>query len=228
MKKISICIPVWEQHGVGLPYLKDLIHSIQRQTFQNWELIISDHSKNDDIFTYLKSLNLDIVYNKNNTNYGNGVHNLNNCLENANGEIIKIMFQDDLMFSETCLEKFEESFQNSENNWVVCGCNHTRDGISFERNMIPYWNPNIVYGVNTISSPSVLAFRNEHIELFDDNLVMLMDVEYYYRLQKKYGMPYVISDILVTNRQHDNQISSRYNANLNDEIEYVSKKHVSI
>lgn len=225
MKRFSICVPVWEQHGFGLLYLKDLIHSIQSQTFQNWELIISDHSKDNEIFKYLKSLNIDLVYTKNNMNYGNGVNNLNKCLNNANGEIIKIMFQDDFMFSETCLQKFDKSFQEVENKWVICGCNHTKDARSFEQNMIPYWNSNMVYGVNTISSPSVLAFRNENIELFDDNLTMLMDVEYYHRLQKKYGMPSIISDILITNRQHDNQISSRYTADLNDEIEYVSKKH---
>jgi glycosyltransferase involved in cell wall biosynthesis len=228
MKRFSICIPVWEQHGVGLLYLKDLIYSIRSQTFQNWEIIISDHSKNDLIFEYLKSLNIDFIYTKNNKNYGNGVHNLNECLKNASGEIIKIMFQDDFMFSKTCLEKFDEYFQANENKWVICGCNHTKDMITFERNMIPYWNSNILYGVNTISSPSVLAFRNENTDLFDDNLTMLMDVEYYYRLHKRYGMPSIISDILITNRQHDNQISSRYTANLNDEIEYISKKHMSI
>ena len=228
--RFSICIPVWEQHGFGLQYLKDLIHSIEIQTFQNFKIIVSDHSRNDEIFEFLVGL-----YNKNNRisirhnwyceNYGNGVANLNNALKMANGEIIKIMFQDDFMFDRRCLEKFNEAFQNEETKWAVCGCNHTRDGLNFERFMVPSWNDKLLEGVNTISSPSVLAFRNENVEMFDENLTMLMDVEYYYRLGQRYGLPNVIEDCLVTNRCHENQISSRYSGNLGEEIKYCKEKY---
>jgi hypothetical protein len=79
--------------------------------------------------------------------------------------------------------------------------------------------------VNTISSPSVLSFRkNTNIE-FDENLVMLMDCEIYYNFYKKYGLPYIVSEILITNRLHENQISSNYKSNINDEINYVKKKY---
>jgi glycosyltransferase involved in cell wall biosynthesis len=230
--RFSICIPVWEQHGFGLQYLKDLIHSIQIQSFQNWEVIISDHSEDDEIFRYVFNLGFDddlkynkIWYDKCDKNRGNGVVNLNNALKMAKGEIIKIMFQDDFMFDRRCLEKFDEAFKYKNNKWAVCGCNHTRDGLNFERFIIPRWNDKLLEGVNTISSPSVLAFRNENIEMFDENLTMLMDVEYYYRMDKKHGLPVVIEDCLVTNRCHDNQISSRYSGNLEEEIKYCKKKH---
>ena len=226
--RFSICIPVWEQHGFGLQYLKDLIHSIQIQTFQDWEIVISDHSQNDDIFDYyLEESYKDYTlrYFKYEEKYGNGVVNLNNALKRAEGEIIKIMFQDDFMFDRRCLEKFDKAFQCENNKWAVCGCNHTRDGVNFDRFMVPSWNDRLLEGVNTISSPSVLSFRNENIELFDENLTMLMDVEYYYRMDKHYGLPTVIEDCLVTNRCHENQISSRYSGNLEDEIKYCKEKY---
>lgn len=224
--RFSICIPVWEQHGFGLQYLKDLIHSIQIQTFQNYEIVISDHSINNDIYEFVATLK-NIKYVKNLSNRGNGVHNLNQTLIRASGEIIKVMFQDDFMFDRRCLEKFDKAFQDENNKWAVCGCNHTRDGVNFEKPMVPSWNDRLLEGVNTISSPSVLAFRNENIELFDENLTMLMDVAYYYRLGQRYGMPTVIEDCLVTNRWHENQISSRYSGNLNDEIKFCKEKYDS-
>lgn len=226
--RFSICIPVWEQHGFGLQYLKDLIHSIQIQTFQNWEIVISDHSKNLDIFDYCleeSCKEYTLRYFKYEENYGNGVSNLNNALKKAEGEIIKIMFQDDFMFDRRCLEKFDKVFVSENNTWAVCGCNHTKDGFNFERFMVPSWNNELLEGVNTISSPSVLAFRNKHIELFDEKLAMLMDVEYYYHMNKKYGLPIIIEDCLITNRQHPNQISSRYSGNLLEEIQICKRKH---
>ncbi len=226
--RFSICIPVWEQHGFGLQYLKDLIYSIQIQTFQNYEIVISDHSINNDIFDYcLKESKKDYTlrYFKYDENYGNGVANLNNTLKKAEGEIIKIMFQDDFMFTHKCLEALNKAFQDNNINWAVCGCNHTRDGIKFERPMVPSWNNYLLEGINTISSPSVLAFRNENIELFDQNLTMLMDVAYYHRLGERYGLPTILEDCLVTNRCHENQISSRYNRNLEEEINYCKEKY---
>jgi glycosyltransferase involved in cell wall biosynthesis len=228
--RFSICIPVWEQHGFGLQYLKDLIHSIQIQTFHDWEIVISDHSQNFDISDYCFEEwknDYTIRYVKYDENYGNGVANLNNALKMANGEIIKIMFQDDFMFTHKCLEALHETFQDENTKWAVCGCNHTRDGVKFERPMVPSWNNYLLEGINTISSPSVLAFRNENIELFDENLTMLMDVEYYYRLGRRYGLPTILEDCLVTNRCHENQISSRYSGNLGDEVRYCKEKYDS-
>lgn len=230
--KISICIPVWEQYGTGLIYLNDLLNSILKQTFKEYEIVISDHSKDDKISDYVLGVMYhnyfpSVIYKRYKENYGNGVSNLNNALRLATGEIIKIIFQDDFMFHDKCLESFYKIFQNEDVNWAVCGCNHTRDGINFERYMVPSWNDKLLDGENTISSPSVLAFRNKDIELFDENLTMFMDVEYYYRLGQRYGLPTVIDDCLVTNRCHPNQISSKYRGNINDEIKYCREKYDS-
>lgn len=232
--RFSICIPVWEQHGFGLKYLKDLVDSIMWQSFKDFEIVISDHSVSDEIYEFVTDLNQVTYYNldkvkyiRNLSDHGNGVANLNQALIRASGEIIKIMFQDDFMFDRRCLEKFDKAFQDENTEWAVCGCNHTRDGVNFERFVIPRWNDKLLEGVNTISSPSVLAFRNENVELFDENLTMLMDVEYYYLLGQRYGMPTVIEDCLVTNRCHENQISSRYNGDLKEEIKYCKRKYDS-
>jgi glycosyltransferase involved in cell wall biosynthesis len=231
---ISICIPVWEQHGTGLTYLKTLCQSILNQTINDFEIVISDHSKNDEIQSYCSDLHkshdgkYNILYVRYTQKYGNGVANLNNALRHATGDVIKIMFQDDIMFSDKCLEIVNQCFENENNTWMVCGCNHTTDGLNFYRQMIPMMNPQLLQGVNTISSPSVLAFRNKNIQYFDEELVMLMDVEYYHRLNLIYGAPCIVMDTLITNRQHENQISSKYDKNISDEIAYVLKKHNQI
>ena len=49
---------------------------------------------------------------------------------------------------------------------------------------------------------------------------MLMDCEYYHQLFLQYGKPFVLPNILISNRTHKHQISSTYSGNLNDEIKY--------
>ena len=47
--KISICIPTWEQYGKGLEFLKNNFDKILNQTYKNFNVIISDHSIDNEI-----------------------------------------------------------------------------------------------------------------------------------------------------------------------------------
>lgn len=225
--KISICIPTWEQHGYGITYLKFLLDTIKSQTFKNFNVIISDHSLDEEIKKLSESYKNDfeIIYIKNIEKRGNGPANTNVAIKNADGDIIKIMFQDDLFVNNDALQIIHDTFEITGCNWLVNGCNHTTDGINFNREMIPSWNDQILYGVNTISSPSVLSFRNSNTSFFDENLTMLMDCEYYYQLYVKYGKPFITKNVLISNRTHPNQISSRYTKDINEEINYVKDKY---
>jgi glycosyltransferase involved in cell wall biosynthesis len=226
--KVSVCIPTWEQYGRGFEFLQKNLNSILDQTYKNYNVIVSDHSLNDDIKNLCNSyINyMEIIYVKNDNDLGNGPANTNNSIINADGDIIKIMFQDDFFYDKNALEIIVNEFKNDDCNWLVTGCNHTNDdGSTYYNQMIPYWNDNIVTGTNTISSPSVLSFRRNVPCLFNTNLTMLMDCEMYWQLYVKYGLPVIIPNCLVTNRMHEHQISSTYNKNIWDEINHVKLKH---
>ena len=225
--KISVCIPTWEQYGNGFFYLKSLFETLKKQTFKNFNVIISDHSINDEIELFVDSFKeyFEVIYVRNNENRGNSPANTNVALKHADGDIIKVMFQDDLFVDNKALEIIYKTFEDKNCMWAVNWCNHTNDGVFFNREMVPSWNDQILVGVNTISSHSVLSFRNSEISFFDENLTMLMDCEYYYQLYLKYGKPTIINNILISNRMHSNQISSRYNRDINEEINYVKNKH---
>ena len=63
-------------------------------------------------------------------------------------------------------------------------------------------------GRNLLSSPTVVSFLNECKEEFDLNLKLLLDVDFYHRMRMKNGMPHIIPNTLVANREHDDRISS--------------------
>jgi hypothetical protein len=224
---LSVCIPTWEQYGFGKNYLNYLFKTLLKQTISDFEVVISDHSIDNSIYdlTIFYKNELNIKYFRNKNNRGNSSLNTNNSILHSKGDIIKIMFQDDFFYDNDAIKLILKRFESEDCKWLVSGCNHTLDCDKFYNYMIPYWNENIIRGINTISSPSVLSFKRDVNCLFDENLTMLMDCEFYYQLYKKHGLPEIIDNCLVTNRIHENQISQKYNKNINDEIMYVLKKH---
>ena len=235
--KLSIAIPAWESHGRGVEFINDLLRTIEIQTFKDFEVCISDHSLNDEIMNEVKQFEdkFKIVYGKNFDNYGNGPANTNKAISMCSGDIIKVMFQDDFFYDDEALEKIYGELESSDKFWLVNGSNHTNnDGNSFYWDLYPQWNADIINGRNTISSPSVLSAKREVFDQieFDENLVMMMDCEFYFHTKKKFGDPIYYNDILVSNRVHSEQISSQYNESLNSEdklkseVRYCIGKHL--
>ena len=232
--KISIAIPTWECHGRGSEFINDLLRTIQIQSYKDFEVCISDHSQDDEVLKEVKQFQdkFKIVYSKNEDDRGNGPANTNKAIEMCSGDIIKVMFQDDFFYDTESLEKIHSEFEQSDSMWLVNGCNHTKDdGYNFFWEMFPRWNDKILEGKNTISSPSVLSIKRECFDKvkFDKNLVMMMDCDYYYNLRENFGDPIFLDDVLITNRIHQNQISSTYdNNNLELECDYCIAKHTDL
>jgi glycosyltransferase involved in cell wall biosynthesis len=230
-KKISIAIPTWESYGRGSEFLDDLLRTIEIQHFKNFEVVISDHSENDDVYNKVLEFNskFQIKYIENNKNRGNSPANINNAIGNCSGEIIKIMFQDDFFYDDEALEKIYYTLKDSEKMWLLNGCNHTDDdGNSFYWEHYPKFNSDLLKGVNTISSPSVVAFKKECDVYFDETLVNFMDIDYYYGMREKYGDPVLYNDVLISNRVHKDSISSNITNKekmMLTESEYCIKKY---
>ena len=233
---MSVAIPTYESRGRGNEFLDDLFRTLEIQTFKNFEVVISDHSKNDDLVDVIDKFQnkFDILYFKNKNDRGNGPANTNNAIDKCSGDIIKIMFQDDFFYDDEALQKIHDSFDD-DHDWLVCGSNHTQDdGYNFYWDLYPKWNVDIIEGVNSISSPSVMAARKKVFDQikFDEKLVMMMDCEIYYHIKNKFGDPIYLHDILVSNRIHSEQISSEYASSsdysikLLKEVNYCKSKHL--
>lgn len=225
--RFSIVIPTWEQHGKGVFFLNQLLTSLKEQTFTDFEIIISDHSKDNKIEDLSRTFpDLNVVYIKNSCNRGNSPANLNTGLRYAKGEIIKVMFQDDFFIDKYALSMIDKSFKETSRKWLVNGSCITEDSKNFTNHKIPEWTNELLEGKNSIGSPSVLSFVNENILFFDEELVMLMDCDYYYSLYKRYGLPCILENCIVANTSHLHQISKMYNKDLKLEINLVKIKQL--
>lgn len=199
----SIAIPVWGIQGKGIDYLETNLSWLAHQRFEDFEVVISDHSEDDFIKDYVELWTsvLNITYVKYDKGRGIISPNLNNAMRHCKGKYIKILFQDDFLYNEYSLETIANYIKNKDIDWLVTGCAHTKDMENMYDPMVPFYHNRIHEGINTISCPTVLTIKNTSDKLyFDETLKWLMDVEYYKRLYIKYGLPDIISDICVVNR----------------------------
>ena len=102
----SIAIPTYGYNGKGAEFLKFSLDILKKQTFKDFEIIISDHSIDNTISEILPkySNNLNITYIKNDVGRGVISPNINNAMKECNGKYIKILFQDDFLYDYNSLQ----------------------------------------------------------------------------------------------------------------------------
>lgn len=161
---ISVCIPThgMEDHDY---FLNRATESVYKQTYKNYEIVL--------------------------TTEGKMAENTNAAIKKATGDIVKILYMDDFLYSEDALLHIAETFQGGA-KWAASSCLHTEDGETFYNMHLPWWSDGIVDGSNTIGSPSVVAFVNDSPTLFDEKLSWLLDCDLYHRLHRRYGEPVII------------------------------------
>jgi len=98
---VSVCIPTYN----AAEFFEPCLQSALAQTYPNLEILISDDGSTDDTLAVAEKYRqrdgrIRIVKNK-----AEGmVNNWNNCVEQARGEWVKLLFQDDLL-KPACVEK---------------------------------------------------------------------------------------------------------------------------
>lgn len=76
-------------------FLSRCLESIEKQTFTNYEVIV--------------------------TNDGKMAENTNSAIKKATGELVKILYMDDYLTDENSLQRIADTFKG---DWLVTGCKH--------------------------------------------------------------------------------------------------------
>ncbi len=194
--KISVCVPAHYAMQNYDFFMERLIRSLDRQTFRDFELVI--------------------------THDGKMAENSNSAIKKAKGEIIKVLYLDDYLYSTEALQNLADNFTGG---WLATGCVHDNGEQTFSPHY-PTYNTEIQYGNNTVGSPSVVAFENKEPLLFDESLSWLLDCDLYYRLYERYGepklLPYLDVGIGVGRHQTTHLMSDKDKVS---EFNYLREKH---
>ena len=227
MTRLSVCIPTYDMHGEGATLLARSFDMLSRQTFKDFDVVVTDNSENDFIRNLCGNENyksLQIHYYKNPRK--GMAHNTNEAIMKATGELIKILYQDDFLADEHSLEK---TVQNFTDHWLVSACkSDKKTWRTWLRGAthFPRYTDTIRFGKNTIGSPSVLTIKNEDPLLFDETMTWMLDCDYYVRLYQKYGAPTVLNEATVIIGVGKHQTTNHLaDAIKQGEYEYMVKKH---
>ena len=241
--KISICIPAYN-HQATIGYT---IESILNQTYQNFELIISDDNSTDKTIEVAKSFKdsrIKIIENK--INSGVSV-NCNMAIKNAIGDYISIIASDDIMLP-TRLEKSINFLEKNSEFMAVFGFVETID----ENNTIinhkikNVFNQNVgsdnilkklFYSGNFLCAPSTTMRRDlfNKTSYFNSCLLQLQDFDFWIRILVNNYKIKILPEPLIQYRVSGNNLSAidkpltkQMATKINFEYSYILNNFLSI
>lgn len=235
MTKVSIAIPTYEMSGRGVECLEYSFNKISVQTFTGFEVVVSDHSINNEIFLLcdLWKKKLNIKYIRNEENRGSLGANLNSCVYNASGDIIKFLMQDDFLLGKDSLQITVNAFADNLNNtqeeikyWLVSQYYHTEDRKKLFRLHTPSISNNPLF-INLIGTPSCLAIKRDYALDWDFNLNWFVDGDIYFRMLRNFGKPIFLNYPTVTQLLWSGQTSNKIITSeiVSNEAQYLYQKY---
>lgn len=230
---VSICVPTYN----GEEYLKECLNSVMAQTFSNFEVLIVDDQSSDETLNMaqeyaVRDNRIRVTQNEHNLGL---VGNWNRCVELAQGDWIKFVFQDDLI-EPSCLEQMLAACKPE--TAIVC-CHRdfifeagtTKDiqqyyltHLSLEK-LFPnsteisandYCEATLKHiGFNFVGEPTAVMLHRSvfyRFGTFNPHLIMICDSEFWARVAIHTGIVYV-PETLAKFRVHDRATSATSKTN---------------
>ncbi len=169
MIKISILVPLW---NTPENFLRELIGSVQAQTYENWELCFADGS--DDEHAYVGEICREyaakderIIYKKLEKNGGIS-ENTNRCLELATGDFIAPFDHDDLLHP-CVLYEYVKVVNEKDADYVYCDEATFKNG-DVNQMITMHFKPD--YAIDNLRANNYIC----HFSMFDKKLLEGMEL----------------------------------------------------
>ena len=168
MPKVSVCIPTYNQ----IEHLKKTIDSLLRQTYKDFEIIITDDSPGGLVKDFIQQYNqshIIIKYFKNQETLGSP-ENWNESIRKASGDYIKILHHDDYLNFDNSLTKYVRLLDENPNSDFAFSATKvvTQNGADWNHSITNrqvisiYDDPLILFKQNLIGAPSTTIFRKRY------------------------------------------------------------------
>lgn len=231
---VSIIIPVYN----GANYMREAIESALNQTYRNIEVIVINDGSSDDgesdrvARSYGERIRY--FYKEN----GGVSSALNLGIEKMKGEYFSWLSHDDV-YDLNKIKKQIDALNNLENKDTIIYCNYchinNKSELVKKRRSIPYFNDRVRYGWNdvlkgllkdvTLNGCCLLIKKDLLLNAgkFDEKLRFCQDAMMWYKIFINKNDFYYISEALVKNRIHDQQLTQKGQKLFKEECNNISK-----
>lgn len=224
---ISICIPAYKKVG----NLQRLLDSIVKQTYTDFEIIITDDSPDDSVkdLVIMFSDSLAINYYKNEPAVGTP-GNWNIAIQKAKGEWIKLMHDDDWFAVPDALQIFSDAAVNTKCNFIFSACNNIYESGKEVNEFLSGWRKDMLednilnlFYLNVIGHPSTVMHRRDNNLMYDTQYKWVVDIDFYIRYLQQHKDYIYIPEMLINIGTDDTQVSFSLYKNPAVEVpEYLS------
>jgi len=234
--RVSVCIPAYRQPE----FTARAVESVFSQTLQDFEIIITDDSDNDEVYQALAPWHEDtrLVYRRNETQLGSP-ENWNAAMALARSGLIKFLHHDDWFAEADALERFVRALEtNPEMDFAFSAAKACEDDgrVIFihrpQQTQIDLLReqPWALQFANIIGAPSATIFRKSSNLKFDTELQWVVDIDAYLRLLKTPPQFEYFSETLVcTSANGAHQLTHKFNNDVVARVRehlYLYEKHI--
>ena len=208
MPKVSIVIPAYNHEK----YVGECIQSVLDQTYQDFEIIITDDGSSDGTVNVIKEFDDSRIQLYTHANNKGVCVTINNCIQKAAGEYIAVLNSDDI-WEPTKLEKQVKYLDSHPEIGAVFSkvafIDEASDLIGFEKlphsrtfekeNRSRYeWLKYFFFSGNCLCHPSILIRKkcHENVGLYNKRMFNLHDLDMWVRLCFKYEI-HILDEKLV-------------------------------
>lgn len=174
---ISIALPIHDMNRADF-FLQRVFDSIIGQTYEDFEVVITDNSDDDHLEKMIRTYGMNISYFRNPIK--GMAQNTNEAIRRSKGQLIKIIYMDDYFAHKEALNDIVKAFKG---HWLITATDNNHN---------PYYTKDIETGNNRLGSPSALTILNDKPMLFDEEMTWLLDCDYYKRMYMAYGEPVIL------------------------------------
>ena len=219
MPRVSVVMPAYNDER----YVAEAIQSVLAQTYQDFELVITDNGSSDGTANVIKSFQdprIRLLSLAKNRGHCGG---MNNSVNAAQGEFLALLNSDDAFYPDK-LEKQVKFLDENPHVGIVFSYAEIIDkdsqafkGESAYKGIFDRpnqenrfgWLRNFFLNDNCLCHPSALIRKRcqEDIGLFDERFALLLDLDYWIRMCLKYQI-HILPERLTKFRVHESQGSA--------------------
>lgn len=221
MPTISVVIPSYNHEK----YISEAIQSVLDQTYQDFEIVITDDGSSDNSVNLIKEFTDPriklFVFSENK----GACLAVNNCIENSTGEFIALLNSDDVFLPNKLETQLNFLNSHPEIGAVFSYAKIINDNSNDFEGEHPYKNifiqPNrnrfewlnyFFYNGNCLCHPTIFIRREcyKNVGLYDPRFAQLPDFDFWVRLCQKYEI-HIIPEELICFRVRDNEANASGN-----------------